>query len=116
VIAGGAISFDAYWRALAKMAESYTFFVQVLDPQGKPVGQVDTIPWSGGYPTGAWDPGQIVRDQYRVTLPANLPPGEYHIIAGAYLLRTMQRLPVVNPNGSSGSDYLGLQTIELPGP
>jgi hypothetical protein len=115
-IADGAVSFDAYWRATTKLTNSYTLFVQVLNDQGSLVGQVDTIPWSGGYPTSTWDPGQIVRDQYRVVLPANLPPGQYRIIAGAYSLQTMQRLQVLSPTGPSGSDFLALPTITLAGP
>ncbi len=110
----GTLALDLDWRALHPLAENYTFFVQLLNQQGRPVAQVDTYPWSGRYPTSVWKPDVVVRDHYRLALPANLAPGPYRLIAGAYRLETMQRLPVADASGQPRGDFVAVGTLTFP--
>jgi hypothetical protein len=44
----------------------------------------------------------------QLPLPADLPPGEYTLITGMYLLETLERLTT-----PSGSDFITLTTIRV---
>ena len=48
----------------------------------------------GAYPTSLWDRGEVVKDEHKLTLPEDMPAGEYQIAVGMYLLETMQRLSI----------------------
>ena len=49
----------------------------------------------GFYPTGGWTAGEIVRDQYDLTISPEAPPGRYRIAVGMYRAETGERLVVV---------------------
>ncbi len=97
---GGTVTIDVTWQALAGMDENYTVFAQVVDAQDNIVGQIDTWPRQGTFPTGQWQPGEVVRDTYTVRLEGDVPPGDYRLLLGWYLLATQQRLPVLNESGT----------------
>jgi len=86
------------------MSADYTVFVQVLDPTDRIVGQVDAWPVQGTFPTSAWTPGEAVRDTYLVQLAADLPPGNYRLHVGLYLLATLERLSVLDTGGAAVDD------------
>ena len=88
-----------YWQSLAPIEPDYTVFTQLLDASGQVIAQQDAQPMQGGAPTSTWTPGEIIRDEYTLQLPAKLPPGPYRLIAGMYLLETGERLPVTQ-NGA----------------
>ena len=100
------------WQALAPPSEDYTVFIHVLDSTGQIVGQSDRQPLDGRYPTSVWRAGEYLRDPFEVRLPAGTPPGEYRVIAGMYLLRTQQRLPVAGGVGAAG-DHVVLGQLML---
>lgn len=97
---GGQLAIELTWQALAPLDEDYTVFVQVLDQQDRIVGQVDSWPLQGTFPTSQWAAGETVRDPYLVQLSAELPPGSYRLQVGWYLLATLRRLAVVDENGT----------------
>ncbi|UCG25938.1 MAG: DUF2723 domain-containing protein [Chloroflexota bacterium] len=101
---GGELSLTLTWQALAPMSEDYTVFVQVLDVNDRIVGQVDAWPLQGTYPTGQWAAGETVKDPYVVHLSEELPPGQYKLNVGWYLLETLRRLPVVDQDGQAVDD------------
>lgn len=86
--AGGNLTVTLYWRALERIPNDYTVFLQALAPDGGLAGQCDNQPLGGHYPTGIWSPGEVVADPYHLILS----PGEYRLIAGMYDLGTMTRL------------------------
>ena len=59
----------------------------------------DNQPVNGSYPTGIWEPGEIVPDEYTFNT-SDLPPGEYQLEIGMYVLETGERLSVNAPNGT----------------
>ncbi len=103
---GGLLDLTLTWQALAPLAEDYTVFVQVLDAEDQIVGQVDSWPVQGTYPTSQWPPGTPVGDSYRVQLAGELPPGAYRVQVGFYLLRTLRRLSVLDEAGTAVDDKL----------
>jgi hypothetical protein len=99
-----------YWRGTSAMDVSYTAFVHLLDPAGKVIGQVDHVPGDGAFPTTGWLPGEVIADEYRLTMSA-LPAGDssaepLQLEAGLYDAQTGQRLPVLNQQGEPVADYV----------
>jgi hypothetical protein len=92
------------WQGLAQMEADYTVFVQVLDAADQLVGQADAWPVQGTFPTSQWTPGETVSDPYLLQLDADLPPGDYRLHVGLYLLATGQRLAVVDGAGVAVDD------------
>ena len=75
-----------YWRAEAPMSSDYTMSVRplrdgalVLDENGEPIIQDHQPVWNS-YPTSRWLPGEIVRDDYVLSLPDSLVPDTAQIV------------------------------------
>jgi len=100
VRAGDALELVLYWRALAPTDEPYTVFVHLIDNKGRIWGQMDNQPVLGTRPTTGWVPGEILRDEYIVLVDKATPPGNYRLEIGMYLLRTMQRLDLLDHLGN----------------
>lgn len=92
--------FTLYWQALEEMTEDYTVFVHIVDEQGQTVAQIDSPPRGGYYPTSYWQEGEVVPDERCISPDAKLSAGTYRVFAGMYLLENMQRLPVVDVEGT----------------
>lgn len=103
-----------HWRGMRVMSEDYTLSVQLIGPDGRLHGQVDMWPVAGTFPTTRWQPGEVVHESWEVRLDPDAPPGEYRVEVVWYLLRTMQRLPLVDGNGRSVGDSftVGRFTVE----
>jgi hypothetical protein len=80
VSAGEAIHPMLYWRPRATITASYLISLQLFDGNKGLAAQVDGIPGHGARPTTSWQPGEIIVDPYTLNLPANLPPGQYHLL------------------------------------
>ncbi len=106
LVPGRMLPLSVQWQSLSAMDEDYTVFIQVLDEQDRIVGQVDAWPVQGTYPTSAWKAGEIIEDPYQVQLDSDMPPGEYRLQIGWYLLSTLQRLAVVNDEGLALDDKM----------
>jgi len=93
-----------HWQCRATTAQDYTVSVQLLGPTNPATGgplwaQADAQPGGGTYPTGRWQPGETVLDSYTLTVPADAPAGDYRLVAGMYLLATLERLPATDAVG-----------------
>jgi hypothetical protein len=89
-----------YWRAEERLATGYTVFVHAQDDHGGIVGQSDSPPVSGLYPTDAWLPGQVIADVHTLALP----PRTQTLAAGLYDPGSMARLPVRDAHGQPVPD------------
>jgi hypothetical protein len=113
--AGDSLTVSLYWQSVAKTDKDYTVFVHLLDASGKVVAQIDSQPRGGAYPTSIWDAGEIIRDDYGLSLPKGLSDGEYKIEIGAYEYPSMTRLQIVDTNSKNIGDHLILDTsVKLP--
>jgi len=111
---GGQLPISMRWQSLSPMDEDYTVFIQVLDAQDRIVGQVDAWPIQGTYPTSQWKSGEIVDDPYLVQLAGDLPPGQYRLQIGWYLLSTLRRLPVLDEAGLPLGDKMTIEDLVVP--
>ena len=93
------LTLDLYWQADMPDRQDYTIFIHVLGAQESVVLGHDTQPADGSYPTGIWEPGEVVVDRH-VLDTGGLLAGEYRIEIGMYSLETGERLPVALPDGT----------------
>lgn len=97
-----------YWRAENEMDVSYKVFIHFLNAGGQPAAQVDAIPMNGTRPTTGWQPGEILTDTYTLSLPNDLPAGEYQLATGLYNEDNLVRLKLAN-----GADRVDLTAINI---
>jgi hypothetical protein len=100
---GDVLSVLIQWQPLVELDRDYSFFVQVLGPDGV-LGQGDTTHQAARY-----QPGEIRTDEYQIPLLMGSSPGEYGLITGAYFTTPeggWQRL-----NTPAGSDHVSLPSV-----
>lgn len=102
-----ALNLTLFWRPMSTITTDYTIFLHLRDGAGATVAQQDSLPLAGAYPTSRWQPGEIVIDPFTLSLPADLPPGQYTLWAGMYQLDTLTRLPVANDTSGENAILLG---------
>ena len=114
VPAGGPLSINLTWRPLQSLSLDYTVFVQVLGPDGKLYGQVDSWPVQGARPTSGWQAAEEIADPYRFYVKTDGPAGDYRVVVGWYLLADMTRLPLVDAMGHATGDFYVAGTFRMP--
>jgi len=106
VWAGKKLDFTLYWRVEQPFPADYTVFSHLLGPDGQLWGQGDEQPIDGDYPTSAWAPGEVITDEHELPVGRDVPPGQYPLYVGMYLLETGARLPVSEEGSAIGSRIL----------
>jgi hypothetical protein len=103
---GGVLRVTLYWQALDEMDIPYTVFVHLLGSDGGVVVGQDSEPAFGARPTTSWVPGEYISDPHELSVPSDLPPGEYVVEVGLYDAgaRGMPRLPVLGDGGEVETD------------
>ncbi len=105
---GEVIQGELEYGSIQTVEHDYTIFVHLEDSSGV-VAQDDAPPVRGVFPTSFWRPGDLVRHAWRIQLPADVPPGRYHLTTGWYDRPSGQRL--TTPSG----DALDLGTVLIEG-
>jgi len=113
---GESIPVTLYWQALAPMDEDFSIYIHVFGWHGQPLGQRDSYPGGGTYPTSMWSVGDVVRDTFLVPIRSDAEgPVAAKVEVGLYHLDTMQNLPVVDPRGGTvGQPIISLVKIAVP--
>jgi hypothetical protein len=101
---GDWITVDLVWQPLVRLETGYSFSVQLLGPDGMPVGQRDLR--HDAAPTYA--PGEVLIDRYQVPVFATARPGDQRLVAIAYRTQDGQRLSL-----PGGGDVLELPPLAL---
>ncbi len=110
---GGVLHLTLYWRALDEMETSYTVFTHLLDEGSRIWGQEDNPPVYGTCPTTFWVKGEVVRDEYEISVNPNAPSGEYVIEIRMYIAETGERLPVLDDKGEAVGDRVLLRKVRV---
>lgn len=92
VARGAPLSLTLFWESRAPVDHNYTVFVHVLRPDGEFVAAYDGPPLDGRYPTGFWEPGEVIADIRELDL--EVAPGDYELQVGLYELESGIRLPL----------------------
>jgi 4-amino-4-deoxy-L-arabinose transferase-like glycosyltransferase len=124
VIPGDTIELITTWHVNAPLPadREAVLFTQVLDAQGNVVAQQDHL----DAPSWNWHPGDQFIQLHRLSLPADLPPGNYRLITGLYTVPdrvdavlaghepdpATPRLPILR-DGTPTRDYVELFPLEV---
>ncbi len=106
VSVGGVVHLRLVWRCLQEMEVGYTVFTHLLGEDGRVWGQQDNPPVGGRYPTTLWVVGEVVVDEYELTVKEGAPAGEYVLEVGMYDPADLRRLPVMEASGEMGDRVL----------
>ncbi len=83
--ADGQLLLTVYWEAMAPVAQNYSVAAHLVTadpPQGPQdiLAQADANhPVSGYAPTNTWQPGELVRDMYRLPIPEGSTPQAFRL-------------------------------------
>ncbi len=110
---GNQLRLDLTWFARQSTGISYKVFVHVIDDTGKLWTQDDSRPLHYSSNTNRWLPGQAILDVHELTLPDQLPPGNYQVRTGLYAEQDGQRLPVTDEQGDAIGDQVLLQQVTI---
>jgi 4-amino-4-deoxy-L-arabinose transferase-like glycosyltransferase len=106
LVAGQDVAIELRWRVLSQPAADYTVFTHVVDASGTQAGGNDQPLTDGYYPSGLWEPGEIITHTQRLRLPP-FPPGSRHEIhVGLYEPVSGQRVPLLGAAGQRLPDDL----------
>jgi hypothetical protein len=102
------LTVDLYWSTPFPTGERpiVTVFVHVLDTQtGSLIGQSDTIPAHGFWPTDWWTKNLTIHDQHTIKLTIPFDSDSHHVLVGVYPVgQADKRLPILNKIGTPSSD------------
>jgi len=88
LLAGKLLYLQLHWQVYAPPAANWTVFTHLLRKDGRGNSQVvaghDSQPGEGSLPTTRWLAGWRILDEYQISLPADLAPGEYELEVGLY--------------------------------
>lgn len=114
---GDDLALSLFWQALPGIdgvVDDLSAFVQLLDSDG----QVQAA-WEGPvvawHPTRAWQPGELVRSQHTLRLPATLADGRYRLIVGLFASTSKERLASRGRLFRPGRDYVLLDRVTVVG-
>ena len=101
------------WQVNQPFDADYTVFIQAwrVDTNEYAAG-FDGPPVQGDYPTGLWEPGQIIVDTHPIDL-SGLAPGDYRLLAGLYNPLTGDRLPAFGPGGPLQDYAVEVGTVKV---
>ncbi len=89
-----------WWQALTKMERDYSVYVKVFGPDKGLMGQVDTYPGGGNYPTSLWEEGEVIEDIYGVQIERSLLEPRLGLIeVGVYPFPSLRPLEASDPRG-----------------
>ncbi len=109
------------WLGQRQPLDNYKAFVHLITPGEQlaaPPADFYT-PLGGAFPTHLWIPrwieGQAVSDPYTLTLPPDVPPGNYLLQAGLYGLTSNRRVYIIGADGHLAGDRVILGPVTVAG-
>ena len=95
---GDLLPFTLHWQSDTPITVDLTTFAHLLNSEGQVAAQLDWGPQDSlGYlPTTAWRPDYPVIDSQALSLPPDLPPGNYTLVVGWYYPPSGERLPITS--------------------
>ncbi len=89
VTRGETLALALFWQVNRSIPANYTVFVHLIDAQGNKLAQRDMPPLDGSRPSSSWQPGELIRDDQDLPIPAETPPGRYRLVVGMYDAQTL---------------------------
>jgi len=113
VYPGDPIDLTLYWEVTGQPPGDYLFFVHLIDETGMIVGQRDTHPGLGNFPSSQWQVGDRFVEHIRLYVPETAyTPATTQLSIGFYAPEGY-RLGVTDEAGAFLGDALVLETVNL---
>ena len=93
--------------------QPYKVFVHVRGPDNSVMAQADRVLCDTSLNEADWRPGDMLVDEYELSLPADLPPGDYPVVIGFYQEASGARLPVVAADLEHDGDSVTIGTLHV---
>jgi hypothetical protein len=103
----GILTISLYWRALRLVEGDYRIYLKLINGAYHVWGKQDARPFWDGFPTNAWEEGQVVFDPREIPVLPGTPPGSYQLAVSLYDPYRGQALEL-----DSGGELL-LEPIEI---
>jgi hypothetical protein len=101
VLPGNSLMVTLYWEPLSRLTRDYSVTVKVYGRDGRLIGQDDSFPGQGNYPTRAWKLGQVVVDRHLVPVAADAAtPAQAVIEVGTYRTSSQDPLTAFDEQGN----------------
>ena len=113
VSAGDIVTIDLQWRVTNPQTTDYTTLVHLGEAGQPPLATADNQPLNGRYPTRLWEAGELIDDQYQLTIPPELGNGRYPLWIGMYEPETFARLPLFIDGVQQPNDVLAIGWITI---
>ncbi len=110
---GDTITLTLFWRAQRPIDASYKVFNQSFYGDSGTVAQLDGYPVCETRETWRWDPGELITDRYEIPVADDAADGLYPLYTGLYLEETLERLHVLNEEGTAEDTQVHLTDIRI---
>ena len=101
VLTGDALRVRLYWLAVGAMDEDLTVSLRVYGRDDAVIGQLDTFPGMGSYPTRLWTPGEVLYDDYVIPISGEAEaPTAASLRVGLYRREGMVHLSALDAAGT----------------
>jgi len=110
---GSTLVINLHWQARSAMSEAYTGFLHFISPDGRLIAQDDHELGRGYYRTFVWQPNEVIRERYSLSVPMDAPVGDYTLRVGAYSFPSIQRLIIKSASTPTQDNTVILDTIHV---
>ncbi len=110
---GDTLRLTLYWQARQEIAGWYKVFTHLLDDEDRIWAQKDSVPVGGTRPTTGWVKGEVIVDEYELTIDPDAPGGDYILEVGMYEEGTGLRLRVLNEEEQAVGDRILLGKVRI---
>ncbi len=100
---GEVLYLNLRWLTAGRVENLDRVFVHFGIAEAAPVAQSDHELADGFTPISKWPPQHAAADRHALLLPADLPPGQYLLLAGVYDSQTNVRAQVLAPSGCASA-------------
>ena len=98
---GDALRVRLYWLAKGAMDEDLTVSLRVYGRDEHVIGELDSFPGMGSYPTRLWIPGEVLYDDYAIPIDGDaLAPTAALVRVGLYRREGLIHLPALDAAGT----------------
>ena len=108
---GDTLQIDVTWHTKGAPTQDYATLIHLAPTNQPPIAQGDSHPRNGTYPTRVWATGEVIDDQYNITIPDNIASGCYPLWLGMYEIETFVRLPLSIEENRQPNDVFKISDI-----
>lgn len=94
VVAGNTLAITLWWQALRGNLDERSIMLHLRNDRDERITDADGPPAAGGRPTSLWQAGEVIIDDRRLAIPADLPPGRYWLVVGSYRWPSLELVPL----------------------